>query len=194
MAASAGVTPLPLQAAVNRPNTRIDAPAARWSASIFWVLPNSRSLAQLGAVLSEESTNEIAEFAKGIGGIDSDPQVGAVVEALRIPRGQGANFVDHPTIVTVVSSRSVLAGHVAETLRLSNSLRYEEFDIVEEESAAMFGCDLARRAACRDVGRLGQNPRIAKNASSDEYAINTLREPVDDLAWLDAVAASEHWN
>src|SRR4029079_1527437 len=103
----------------------------------------------------------------------------SVVEALRVPRVQRAQLVDHPSVVT---SRGIAAlgcrltgvgtrrGGVAEAFVLARALVEQQLDVLEQECAALLVRDVARHFTARHGGRLLENPWVAKRAAPDEDA------------------------
>src|SRR5262245_50564622 len=52
-----------------------------------------------GNGLKKESRHQLPQRLERVRGIDGRPQVRAVVEPLGVPRAEGSDFVDHPSIM-----------------------------------------------------------------------------------------------
>src|SRR5688572_27735189 len=100
-----------------------------------------RNSVQNRRLLEEETLDQASQLCQRGGRVDSCPQVGAVVEPLRIIRTERAEFVDHPAVV-------VHAG----TLLVAHTLVHQEIDVIEQEAAAVLHADLTHRATGGKVG------------------------------------------
>ena len=138
------------------------------------------------------------KLVERFGGVDRDAQVGAAVEALRVPGAERAQLVDHPALA---AARPGVGGFdrlsrrlVAEPGALVLVAVHQQVDVVEQEPRPVGGGDLAHRPAGDQVLGLRQDPRIAQHAAAHEHAAHARAELVHDLPRLDAVARAEHRN
>ncbi len=105
----------------------------------------------------------------------------AVVQSLREPRTERAQFIDHPLVVR-------------QRARVVGPLEHEQIDVLEQESAALLRRHGARRSSIDQIGRVRQDPRIPEHASAHEHALDAGLHATDDLLGFDAVAAAEDRN
>src|SRR5262245_1082202 len=83
---------------------------------------------------------------------------------------------------------------VSKPLIFADAFVLQQIDVVEQEPSARFERHGSRPAPVEQVFRLRQEPGVAKNATTDEDAADTLPEAIHDLVRLDAVAGAEHRN
>src|SRR5215217_7065331 len=100
----------------------------------------------------EEFTDQLTQGGKRGRGVDAGAQVRPVLQPLRVPRAERADFVDDPPIV-------------GQLPRLVHSLSRQQIDVVEQKLPTILERDDAGWPPRGQVHGLSQNPWIAQHAA-----------------------------